>query len=632
MQHLSTFQLLPDHIVRMVVNHLIGSNRLLYSGVTPDSEEHKLLLMPLLWVSQNFRIIAAASFYRVSTVKIYDNGADQRSTQYSSSRRLQEFYRSSYHLAREVDIILEKSSIFSGQALEILSRTPFDGIGFQEARKLKFRFYLPHWKEKEWHDLYAKLENMRSRFDTISEYDDWRKKKEQKLEEEQINKAPAVTSNINAFVKRIRQMAPMLREVEVTGKRFGMERDTEARFFDILLAQLLRLTPRIVFRTPRDDDPVVLLVRGISNLTHLDIESDKIEQIAQLARRNAATLQSLVIKTKGYGLASELIKEADSGYVCYSRLRVLKLELYPEFERHECPALSGAVPFPSLRLLRHTGYYPFSDDVLFRGNAATLESLVLRALQQHIAKLIKSGIFTPTSHPKLQYVKIAYTDVRGLGPFESYTEYLQILLSVGPNAAVRSFPGSGALSNVSYDISLFDDYPNIQVLDLPDISIEIWDAITLIQTLPLLSDLHSRMPLAIPPIDGVFMPELPEYLISKYAPMGQRFRCWHLSHRSIIVSEVVMRALLLALICPNFDYCATPTKQRKEYMYEFEKNINLLRFKHHNLEPVTEKPDSEQVAASRPDNTQRSTEALEEIGVNVACVPFELWWTDYIKQ
>ncbi|KAJ2057562.1 hypothetical protein GGI17_005570 [Coemansia sp. S146] len=51
-----------------------------------------------------------------------------------------------------------------------------------------------------------------------------------------------------------------------------------------------------------------------------------------------------------------------------------------------------------------------------------------------------------------------------------------------------------------------------------------------------------------------------------------------------------------------------------------------------NLVPVTEKPDSEQVAASRPDNTQLSTVALEEIGVNVTCVPFEQWWADYFKQ
>ncbi|KAJ2811935.1 hypothetical protein H4S07_001741 [Coemansia furcata] len=50
------------------------------------------------------------------------------------------------------------------------------------------------------------------------------------------------------------------------------------------------------------------------------------------------------------------------------------------------------------------------------------------------------------------------------------------------------------------------------------------------------------------------------------------------------------------------------------------------------LVPVTEKPAAEQVTASRPDNTQLSTEALEEIGVNVTCVPFEQWWTGYITS
>ncbi|KAJ2862286.1 hypothetical protein GGH94_004371 [Coemansia aciculifera] len=565
----------------MVVNHLVGCTRLLCSGVVPDTEEHKLLLMPLLWVCQNVRTIAAAHFYRVNTVKLYNNSFDQRSTQYSSSRRLQKFYRFSHRLAREVEISLDKSSVFSGQALEILSRAPFDSDGFQEARKLRLRFYLPHWQKKEWHDRYAKLENKRSRFDTESEYNDWRNKKEQELEEQQLKKAPAVTFNINALVRRIKQMAPLLREVEVECKRFGMEGATEARFFETLLVQLLRLTPRIVLRTPRDNDPVNLLVRGISNLVHIDIELDGIELIAQLARRNAATLQTLSIKTRGHGLASEFVKNADGDYVSYPRLSVLKLELYPEFERHECPALPSAVPFPNLRLLRLNGYYPFGDDVLFRGNAATLESLVLKTLRQHIAKLVDSRIFTPTSHPKLQYVKIAYTDRYRFGSLESYTEYLLVLLSIAPGAAVRSFPGCISPPDLSFEILLFADYPNIQVLDLPDVLLEIWDAITLIKTLPLLSDLHSRMPMVIPPLPGLLMHELPKYLIATYAPMGLRFRCWHLSVCSTIVSEAVMRVLLLALICPNFDYCAVPKKQFKEHMDELEKALNLIRFKDH---------------------------------------------------
>ncbi|KAJ2899761.1 hypothetical protein IWW38_000849 [Coemansia aciculifera] len=47
--------------------------------------------------------------------------------------------------------------------------------------------------------------------------------------------------------------------------------------------------------------------------------------------------------------------------------------------------------------------------------------------------------------------------------------------------------------------------------------------------------------------------------------------------------------------------------------------------------PVFERPAAEQMA-SRPDNTQLSTAALEEIGVNISCVSFEQWWADYMKQ
>ncbi|KAJ2725342.1 hypothetical protein GGI07_001350 [Coemansia sp. Benny D115] len=46
------------------------------------------------------------------------------------------------------------------------------------------------------------------------------------------------------------------------------------------------------------------------------------------------------------------------------------------------------------------------------------------------------------------------------------------------------------------------------------------------------------------------------------------------------------------------------------------------------LVKVTEKPKVADVA--RPDNTQLSNEAMEEIGINTACVPFKKWWSGYL--
>ncbi|KAJ2060377.1 hypothetical protein GGI08_003051 [Coemansia sp. S2] len=58
-------------------------------------------------------------------------------------------------------------------------------------------------------------------------------------------------------------------------------------------------------------------------------------------------------------------------------------------------------------------------------------------------------------------------------------------------------------------------------------TLSLWDAITLIRSLPLLSDLETgTLGLGELPRD-VSMASLPEYVRSNYAPMGKRFRCWH---------------------------------------------------------------------------------------------------------
>ncbi|KAJ1958672.1 hypothetical protein EC988_000173 [Linderina pennispora] len=48
------------------------------------------------------------------------------------------------------------------------------------------------------------------------------------------------------------------------------------------------------------------------------------------------------------------------------------------------------------------------------------------------------------------------------------------------------------------------------------------------------------------------------------------------------------------------------------------------------LVPVRDKPT--EAVASRPDNTQLSTEALEQIGISVACVNFKNWWSNYLSK
>ncbi|KAJ1939792.1 hypothetical protein GGF37_004252 [Kickxella alabastrina] len=48
------------------------------------------------------------------------------------------------------------------------------------------------------------------------------------------------------------------------------------------------------------------------------------------------------------------------------------------------------------------------------------------------------------------------------------------------------------------------------------------------------------------------------------------------------------------------------------------------------LAAVTEKPKVADV--SRPDNTQLSNAALNDIGINTRCMPFKQWWTKYLSE
>ncbi|KAJ2040267.1 hypothetical protein GGI03_004672 [Coemansia sp. RSA 2337] len=219
--------------------------------------------------------------------------------------------------------------------------------------------------------------------------------------------------------------------------------------------------------------------------------------------------------------------------------------------------------------------------MFFRGNSATLESLVLEADHDDIVKLVDRGVFTPTSHPKLRHVKITLIEYYDQEGDDEYKEHLWQLLSIAPNAAVRSILGSNQSSMICSAISTFRGFPNIQILDISDVTLELWEAITLIQYLPLLSDLHTGLVCLSEFPVNVQVDELPMYVLAKYAPMGQRFRCWHVTRYGIFDFKTVECVLLVALICPNFDHCVPPKDHFAQFMKELVMCIRSDEFKDH---------------------------------------------------
>ncbi|KAJ2805626.1 hypothetical protein H4S07_003975, partial [Coemansia furcata] len=192
-------------------------------------------------------------------------------------------------------------------------------------------------------------------------------------------------ANITAFVQRIKQMAPLVDDIELRPRPYLLyEKCTD--LYGSLVTQLFQLSKHVTYND-RELFPVPLKLQPnqicdleeIGDFTHLyfGTKSDQ-SPFVQLAQRSVLTLRSLRIGHSSYSGLGDFILDTKGGYVSYPHMLTLSLVRTDNADSAEYPTLPGAVPFPNLRHLLMDITYPFTDDMLFRGNAATLEHLKMR--------------------------------------------------------------------------------------------------------------------------------------------------------------------------------------------------------------------------------------------------------------
>ncbi|KAJ2580805.1 hypothetical protein GGH95_002397, partial [Coemansia sp. RSA 1836] len=325
-------------------------------------------------------------------------------------------------------------------------------------------------------------------------------------------------------------MAPKLRTVEWTLNRMSEDSTATVNYVGVLATKLYQLGNRVVHRPDGQRGPAKLQLSTIRHLTHLDYRvyggpegRNDYQQVFQLARQNAPTLKSLVIRLLPYYDISDLIVDANGKYVAYPCLHTLELRQQKSTSMSAQQGFNGAVPFPFLRRLHIEASYPFRDDTPFRGNAATLEYLKVMVRCQTAVMLKDRNVFTPTSHPKLNCVKLGQITPFVRDQFASASTYMHFALSIAPSALLREINHLGSpTGGVASALALCADCSCIRVLSLPSTFLLLYSAIDVIKLLPLLTDLHVQsLGLGLPPAN-VELDELPTYVISHYAPMGYR--------------------------------------------------------------------------------------------------------------
>ncbi|KAJ2028725.1 hypothetical protein IWW57_002025, partial [Coemansia sp. S610] len=541
---------LPEYLI---LDFVTSNSRLLDAGISKGSILNWRMLAPILTVCPSFTPVALAQMFERFSIRL-TNPLDFHSNipiyQLCSP---EEVIAYACRWTRTIVIFVDILDVYSGAAREWLLSKPYADWKFLKARSVRFVFFMPQ------------------------------------ILEEPVASAIASSDselNISAFVQRVRQVVPVAMEISVSLKA-GLS--DMARFPTELLgsfvSQLSQNAAVIDYKFGYQPEIVDLQLGGLRSLTYNSMNTaDGGKQVVALAQNNAATLQVLEISVHIFTGMTSLIRCPDGSYVQYPCLQTLQLQDQPRVDAPRLPEFPGAVPFPSLRQLALDGEFYFGDDTVFRGNAATLESLTLLLDSRTAMFLRNHRVFTPLSHPKLHYVDIAVDDDSELGFFETRVDCVKFVLSIGPSAPVRAIQWPPSGPEIQSAISVFGEYACIQVLQLPSLLLNLWDAIALVKALPLLSDLYAPCPDLGPLPHGVAKHKLPAYVIANYAPMGKHFRCWHLEsldHGS--TKKVVRCILLLALVCPSFDYAAIDPFNRQSFMAHMKQLITTDGFRPHAL-------------------------------------------------
>ncbi|KAJ2750243.1 hypothetical protein GGI19_005217 [Coemansia pectinata] len=420
MSTLSPLQTLPLHVVKRIVDHVVGSIRL---GVTDRETDHRwyAYLRPLLAICHNFRAVAYPRFCRHFKLELNDTLFCQHSKLYMRTGRRDTGYPSNaclgyptYHLVKDLEIELEERAIYTGKALRMLSYAPYDDCVFPLVRNLTLSFA----------------------WDGHDESDGYYDRHEYGAAEQNV-----AVKNVSAFVQWIKQKAPMVNEIRIQpGTSVHESGVVTSDYFGDLILQLYQLVDRIDLDS-YDGSEVTMDIQldKICHLTHISYTSSGIgSHFTKLIRQNASTLQSLTVVSEGKDVdICDLITNIDGSSVVFPCLLKLKLDIEFAGDILQQPVHSGPVLFPRLRHLLLHGCSNLDTFVFFRGNAATLEFLDFVLDSSMVAMIRRYNVFTTTSHPKLCCVKTGYQYNLIPGLFATAAEAIQFSLRIGPTAPVR---------------------------------------------------------------------------------------------------------------------------------------------------------------------------------------------------
>ncbi|KAJ2745399.1 hypothetical protein GGI20_002201 [Coemansia sp. BCRC 34301] len=291
-----------------------------------------------------------------------------------------------------------------------------------------------------------------------------------------------------------------------------------------------------------------LTINQFPQLSALHINCKELYGLStSLVHRNAASLVDLYV---GVVKARSLVYDVGGNGVVYPNLKQLNM-IFSTIERtYEQVAAPGIVPFPALTCLRVGMPYPFSDDVMFRGNNTTLEYLSLIISGSTVNVLNDSRVFG-NKHGCLRSVKID-EDFRlidlALVPEATLNKVLCNMIGSAHKLTV-SFTMAGKYLTAAAPVNGFQ---SVRVLWAGIINFSLYEILSLLKAFPALAALRCHVNGVGAELEHAAAENLPDYVATTYSKAGGNLQAWSIpGYHGITHSSVAEFVMLIALACPQ---------------------------------------------------------------------------------
>ncbi|ORX73786.1 hypothetical protein DL89DRAFT_280333 [Linderina pennispora] len=322
----------------------------------------------------------------------------------------------------------------------------------------------------------------------VISFDDW----DRKLASTKFNE----TLHAEKFCSEIRRMLPNMRSIMLSDCSASTDLPCSS-FIRALLSGLCSQAASIDFREPWQPNLNIIPfsrtdIRSLS-LNILSTDSPAIEMI----HRNAPSLEYIGISSDSHKVFTKTICSDDNTPIVYPRVRSLQIS----FSSYLVPGGSifldspDGAPFPALEKLECEQVYPFSNDILFKGNSKSLASLKLDLDTRSVSVLNRHSVFSASRFPVLEYLNTRIS----LGDADvTLNEDTRSVLLLGAKAQIiKSVSAYCDFDQLGISIDSFGH--NITILDIPTIRFTLRWTVQLIKVLPFLR----RMATGIEITDGL---------------------------------------------------------------------------------------------------------------------------------